>query len=176
MKIQIVLNKIKDQELVSLLSGSIKDIFKKDTVIIEQRLPLLGGFNPGRNQLNSTWVLKQLLNGFPDNCDKILGVVNHDLYIPIFTFVFGEAELNGRAAVISTHRFHNEYYGLAYDKEKFNDRVVKEAVHELGHTFGLKHCHSFDCVMRASNYVEEVDLKTRFFCDKCLNNLFGTEH
>jgi archaemetzincin len=98
---------------------------------------------------------------------KILGVTEVDLFIPIFTFVFGEAQVGSSLALTSTHRLQQQFYGLPEDRESLFARAEKEAVHELGHAFGLPHCRSFDCVMRFSNSVEEVDLKACNFCQLC---------
>jgi archaemetzincin len=96
-----------------------------------------------------------------------VAVVEVDLFVPVLTYVFGEAELNGTAAVISTQRLHNQYYGLPRDDDLAWRRLEKEVLHELGHTFGLYHCHQFECVMRSSTYVEEIDLKRAALCPDC---------
>lgn len=124
-------------------------------------------FEPNRGQYNSTVILGQLLNGLRGDEARVLGVTGVDLFIPVLTFVFGEAQLEGRAAVVSTHRLRNEAYGLPEDEMVLMDRLDKEAVHELGHTYGLVHCSSVSCVMRSSTYVEEIDLKTAEFCPSC---------
>jgi archaemetzincin len=68
---------------------------------------------------------------------------------------------------MSTRRLHQESYGLPEDTRLLFGRAEKEAVHELGHAYGLAHCRSFDCVMRFSNSVEQVDLKPGHFCQLC---------
>jgi archaemetzincin len=94
-----------------------------------------------------------------------------DLYIPVLTFVFGEAQLDGMAAIVSTHRLQNQFYGLPHDDDLMLRRLEKEVIHELGHTFGLFHCRQFECVMRSSTYVEEIDLKRADLCDACRSSL-----
>ena len=86
---------------------------------------------------------------------------------PVLTYVFGEAQLGGRAAVVSLHRLDDELYGLPPNPKRLFQRLVKEAVHELGHTFDLVHCHEDGCVMASSTYVEEIDLKSERFCASC---------
>ena len=90
-----------------------------------------------------------------------------DLYIPVLTFVFGEAQLADGGAVVSTHRLRQEFYGLPANPELLHVRLLKEALHELGHTYGLRHCPDYTCVMSASNGVERIDLKQAEFCTHC---------
>jgi archaemetzincin len=125
-------------------------------------------FEPSRGQYRATYLLKALLDDPQDGpSDRILGVTNVDLFTPVLTYVFGEAQLSGRAAVVSCHRLRNEVYGLPPDPRLFFDRLRKEAVHELGHTYGLLHCGNIGCVMRASSYAEELELKSDAFCEAC---------
>lgn len=124
-------------------------------------------FEAGRNQHSSTKILKELLGEVPKDALKLLGITGMDLCIPILTYVFGEAQLGGTAAVVSTARLRQEFYGGAPDRPLFLERVRKESLHELGHTFGLIHCRSEDCVMHLSNTVADVDAKGRNFCTYC---------
>ena len=104
---------------------------------------------------------------------KVLGLTPFDLFIPILTFVFGQAQLNNRNALMSFYRLSQTYYGLPEDEDLFLTRCEKEALHELGHTFGLVHCRNFECVMYLSNAIEQVDLKMSAFCDACRGQLDG---
>lgn len=99
--------------------------------------------------------------------NRVLGVVNVDIYVPGLNFVFGEAECPGKAAVISLWRLRPEFYGKPPNFEVFVERATKEAVHELGHTFGLVHCINPFCVMYFSNSIFETDRKKSLFCNKC---------
>jgi len=123
--------------------------------------------NAGRKQYLSTAFLRVLLQQYPDNAAKALGVADVDLYVPRLRFVFGEAEKPGNVAVISLTRLRPEYYGEPVDNKVFVARMVKEAVHELGHTFGLSHCISPDCVMFFSNSLRDTDRKSADFCTEC---------
>ena len=90
-----------------------------------------------------------------------------DLFIPILTYVFGEARIGGRVAIFSATRLKQEFYGLPQDQVLFYERCEKEALHELGHTFGLVHCPFYDCVMHYSNSIEDVDVKNATWCRDC---------
>jgi archaemetzincin len=130
-------------------------------------------FDQNRGQYSSTLLLAQLLTAPSAAPTRVLGATAVDLFIPVLTWVYGEAQLDGRAAVVSTYRLHNELYGLPADDGLLATRLEKEAIHELGHTYGLVHCADPTCVMRASTYVEEIDLKSAAFCATCRRRLEG---
>ncbi|HEV8118999.1 MAG TPA: archaemetzincin family Zn-dependent metalloprotease [Thermoanaerobaculia bacterium] len=124
-------------------------------------------FDPRRRQYHSTRILSQLAALPSSPGTRTLGVADVDLFIPILTYVFGEAQLGGTAAVISASRLRQEFYGLPGDEVLFYDRCAKEGLHEIGHTLGLVHCPSYDCVMHYSNSIEDVDLKRASWCREC---------
>jgi archaemetzincin len=154
-------------DLLGRLAREIEGTFG---VAVKERPPWFdpgASFDASRGQYCSTAILAQLLEGAPDGESRLLGVTSVDLFIPVLTYVFGEAQLAGRAAVVSIHRLRSEIYGLPPNEDLLHERLVKEAVHEIGHTYGLVHCHDPDCVMRASTYAEDVDLKSARFCASC---------
>jgi len=136
-----------------------------------QTMPLLPvppeSYEARRNQYYSTKILKEMLGEVPENALKLLGVTDKDLCIPILTYVFGEAQVGGTAAVVSLARLRQEHYGLEADRPLLLERLRKESLHELGHTFGLVHCPSRECVMYLSNTVVDVDTRGRDFCSGC---------
>lgn len=123
-----------------------------------------GTLDPRRRQHASGRVLKWLLEKGPPNT-KVLGVTDVDLFIPILTFVFGEAQLGGSAAVVSTARL-KEALPVA-DPRLVIERLAKEAIHELGHAMGLVHCATRDCAMGRSASVRDVDSKRGSLCGSC---------
>jgi len=125
-------------------------------------------FDSSRGQYRASHLLRALLNDPQEEvAERILGVTGVDLFTPVLTYVFGEAQLGGRAAVVSSHRLRNEVYGLPANEALLFERLRKEAMHELGHTYGLLHCPNPGCVMRASTYAEEIELKGSRFCEGC---------
>jgi archaemetzincin len=124
-----------------------------------------GSWNQHRGQYLASRLLAELPS--PDLDDSILGVVDVDIFAPGLNFVFGEADIVGRRALISLQRLRQEFYGLPRDDNLFKERTLKEAVHELGHTYGLKHCPDPTCVMHFSNSLRDTDLKGWNFCPAC---------
>ena len=124
-------------------------------------------YSEERGQYHSTLILSKILNRLPKNGEKIIGVTNVDIFVPILTFLFGEAQLGGKGAIVSTCRLHNEFYGLPQDERLLYARTIKEVLHELGHLLDLVHCRDYECVMHSSTYVEDIDLKKPQFCPVC---------
>jgi len=149
------------------ISTTLREVFEMPVSISNVSLNLEDTYDSGREQYNSTAMLAKVLNMFDTQNNKSIVVVDVDLFIPVLTFVFGEAQLDGSAAVVSTHRLRNQYYGLPKNDEILFKRLEKEIVHELGHTFGMYHCRDYECVMKSSTYVEEIDLKKKTMCPAC---------
>ena len=101
----------------------------------------------------------------------ILGITELDLYEEGLNFVFGLANPSLRSAIVSVHRLRNEFYGLKSDEGLLLERAVKEAMHELGHVFGLKHCPNPRCVMHFSNSLFDTDAKGPLYCQRCEEKL-----
>ena len=122
----------------------------------------------GRQQYNSNLILRTLIDSAAPDALKILGITHVDLFNPIFSYVFGEAQFKGKGAIISSFRLHgNPESQPALSCPPLLSRLEKEAIHELGHTFGLKHCSDPDCVMQYSVGLECADRKFSFFCSDC---------
>ena len=120
-----------------------------------------------RNQYNAVQLLEFLIDQKENKAFRILGVTAGDLYIPIFTFIFGEAQLNDKTAIISVFRLRGDAGGHAPPKQVFLKRLLKLSIHELGHTFGLKHCLEDGCLMGFSSNLEKLDQKNLAFCEYC---------
>lgn len=122
-------------------------------------------FNEERNQYHSTEILKVLETKIPDDCVKIIAITKEDLFIPILTHVYGEAQLGGSACVVSIARLIE---GSEADIGNLGcRRIVKEAIHELGHTFDLRHCEDEICIMYYCRRLDYVDKKSNQFCRYC---------
>ena len=124
-------------------------------------------YHTERQQFHSSELLQRMIEMVQPSDWRFLAIAEVDLYIPILKYVFGEAQLDGPCAVVSTFRLRQEFYGLAPDEEILRDRLLKESVHELGHTLGLRHCEDYRCVMAASHAVEWIDLRAKSWCEEC---------
>ena len=156
-----------EKELLEKTAEAVKNEFRCSVNIKEGHIDLSEFYDQARRQYNGNNLLKMIdAMSFPGSV-KTLGLFNVDLFIPILTFIFGQAFLGGRSGIVSLYRFKNERYGMTGDNQFLQDRFKKEVIHELGHTFGLIHCHNTDCVMRSSNYVEDIDQKNQQLCPNC---------
>ncbi len=131
--------------------------------------------DPKRAQYSSVEVMRAFAATAPTGTSKIVGITNRDLFIPVLTFVFGQAQLGGRLALVSLARLRQEFYSLPADHSVLVARAVKEVAHELGHTFGLAHCPDRRCVMSVSTDVRQVDGKRPTYCATCASMVRESE-
>lgn len=134
-------------------------VFFEEIIVAEEIYVPEEAYNAYRDQyLVDTFM--EILKGVKG--EKVLGVVDRDIYSPELNFIFGQGRINGKRCIIALERLREDS-----TRKKFNDRVLKEAVHELGHTWGLHHCENMKCVMHFSNTLDDTDSKTSGFCKKC---------
>ena len=147
--------------------GEIERIFEFRTEIIPLIDDLSFAYHEDRDQYHSTAILEKLTALSPPHVVKVLGIAQVDLFIPILTHVFGEAQLGGTACVVSTFRLNESRSGLTI-APRYMERIVKEAIHELGHTFNLRHCPEHTCIMHYCRNEEDVDRKSGQLCRYCI--------
>jgi archaemetzincin len=155
-------------EELERLAGSLARTFRTPCRIRPEPLDISFSLDEKRGQYHSTAIIQRLERTAGAAEARVLGVTASDLYVPVLTFVFGEAQLEGNCAVVSTARLKDEFYGLPARTDLLRERLYKEAVHELGHTFGLRHCLDWRCVMASSHAVERLDVKGAQFCGACI--------
>ncbi len=152
-------------EIMDELKGKVEGVFHCPVEIEISINDLSEAYNSERKQYLSSKLLAYLIK--TEQNERVVGIADVDLYVPRLNFVFGEADIASGTAIVSLFRLWQEYYGLAPNQNLFLERATKEVVHELGHTFGLGHCHNNKCVMHFSNSLSDTDLKETFFCNKC---------
>jgi archaemetzincin len=157
-----------DPQLLEWLGQALYDKFRMRAEILSPALDPSFALHAERQQYHSSEILASMQRYINGNTWRLLGITRLDLYIPILTFVFGEAQLGGTSAVVSYHRLQQEFYGLPPDRDLLANRLLIESVHELGHTLRLTHCHDYQCAMAPSHAVEWIDIKDSGFCEDCL--------
>lgn len=156
-----------DAEVVRAATAFVARTFVIDAIGWPARADLEPSPDAVRRQVMSTEVLRRLLALVPDAGTRVLGITERDLYLPTLTFVFGHAQLDGHVALVSMYRLRQENVGLAPDPDLLWERLQREIAHELGHTYGLRHCARRNCCMSLSTSIEEVDAKNADFCRSC---------
>jgi archaemetzincin len=169
--LQWISDKPAEPRQLSRLRESIEQEFGMPTDVRVVNGPPEGTWDSRRRQRSSTKLLRWMLEHQPAGATKVLGITDGDLFIPVLTFVFGEAQVGGVAAVVSTARLHWTYDGQPASPELVEVRLLKECLHELGHTFGLAHCADRTCVMSRANSLLDIDQKYAAFCVACAQRL-----
>ncbi len=153
-------------ELIEAITGEIQRVFGFSTAIDCVLQDLSFALDQNRHQHHSTMILEQLAANTPPRAIRVVGIAQVDLFIPILTHVYGEAQLGGTACIVSTFRLNEGRSGMNISR-KYIDRIVKETIHELGHTFNLRHCPEDTCIMHYCRNEEDVDRKSDQLCRYC---------
>lgn len=136
--------------------------------IVRASLPLpKTALNSVRKQLFLSSILSRITHAHPMTEGLVLAITDFDLYKTSHQFIFGGADEAQRCAIVSLHRLRSEFYGERGDENILFQRTLKEAVHELGHALGLRHCFNARCAMYATNSIYDADNKQSHFCDAC---------
>ncbi len=155
-----------DASVLEFLQERLAEIFGECEIVLPVEIPSQA-YNPMRRQYRSSSILESIeVKGE----QIVLGVIGEDIYAGNFSFVFGEAELNGSKAIISLRRLRPDEYGMK-NGNLLKLRALKEAMHEIGHVLGLTHCPNQKCVMHFSNSVFDTDLKDWRYCEVCTEKL-----
>jgi archaemetzincin len=162
----VALGPVDPDILRSLRSALSKFLLLPVRVLRPKSLPMQT-YHVTRHQYNAIQLLEYLLDDVETEAIRVLGVTAKDLCIPILTFVFGHAQLKGKAAVISLFRPRGDDVGILPPRQVFLGRLIKLSLHELGHTFGLEHCNEAGCLMGFSTNLTVLDQKKTVFCDYC---------
>lgn len=162
-----------DPGYLEFASLVLPETFLADVDVRAEPLDPAPAFDDSRAQTNATVLLQMLASASPPAgaeaaaWRRFVGITEVDLYQPVLTFVFGAGMLGGMSAVVSLRRLREENYGLPPDEDRLLARLEKELVHELGHTFDLRHCRDTACAMRFSNQIGDIDQKAPRLCEEC---------
>ncbi len=170
-RIILVLMSSVDKYVLAALKEGLGGTFNRRVEVRVKNSSLDYAYDSSRMQYLSPRLLLRLGRMKKARGDKIVGLVDVDLYSPGFDFVFGEADVAAGIATVSLYRLRQEYYAQPPDSNVFEERAVKEAIHELGHLYGLGHCPNPKCVMHFSTSLSSVDRKAKMFCAKCIQRL-----
>lgn len=153
--------------LLDGLRAALPDVLPIRCDILNSVLDPAVAHHAERQQFHSSEILQRMNGLLSERSWRLLAIADVDLYIPILTYVFGEAQIGGPCAVVSACRLRQEFYGLPADEALLRARLLKECVHELGHTFDLRHCQDYRCAMASSHAVEWIDLRQPTLCQSC---------
>ena len=171
-----------NQSILSNLKKNLENKFKEFNIEVEIFQDIMklknSEYDTERKQYEAPKILKRLVEIAKfKNYFRILGIIDKDIYSKTYNFIFGIAGRGSHAALISLARLRESFYdniSVIYKRKEsprdFEERILKEAIHELGHTFGLKHCYN-NCIMQFSNSLADTDKKPVKFCASCLQQL-----
>lgn len=152
---------------VKVVAAHVSGYLKLTPKILSPLAHPVYAFSEKRLQYDAGAVLRHLENRRFDDCRKVIAVLNVDLFIPIFTHVYGEARQNGKIALVSTFRLSEKNDGASLRPAEILERTAKVALHELGHLFNLEHCHDARCLMHFSGNLAELDDTPLYYCRYC---------
>jgi archaemetzincin len=156
-----------DPDLIGWIASCVADAFEVAVTTLEPVPEPRDAYDERRGQYSSVAMLQTLARSAPEDGAKVLGVTERDLFIPMLSFVLGQAQLDGRFALVSMARLRQEFYGLPPDSAVLRARARAETLHELGHAFGLIHCPDSHCAMSLSTGIAQVDRKLDGYCASC---------
>ena len=160
-----------EKDFLGTIADAITQEYHLPVSVKESHSDLSEFFDPMRRQYNGNQLMMELGTFSANEGLKKMALYRVDLFNPILTYIFGQASLNGDIGVASLYRLRNEQYGMKKNDDLLLERFQKVIIHELGHMFGLIHCHVPPCVMRSSTYVEDIDQKDMHLCPRCRQEL-----
>ncbi|MFV0592409.1 MAG: archaemetzincin family Zn-dependent metalloprotease [Draconibacterium sp.] len=170
-KITLIVQGRFEKTFIDQIARDVETAFGRPVSAVHLTHDILPYFDAARKQYDANRLLQLVHTEYSVGSLKTIGLFQVDLFIPILTYIFGQAQYNGSTGIASVYRLRNEQYGMAGNEQLLHERIRKVVIHELGHTFGLVHCHIPICVMRPGTYVEDIDQKKHLFCNKCYAEL-----
>jgi archaemetzincin len=165
--IQLISYGIFDRGFLDRITSGVRVEYGLPARLAISHSDLASFYDPARRQYDGNKLLRKLESENDRESIKTIGLFKVDLFIPILTYIFGQAAYRGKSGIASLYRLKNELYGLPKDDSLMSERFLKVVIHELGHTYGLVHCHIPSCVMRPGTYIEDLDQKKPHLCPHC---------
>lgn len=156
-----------DEETLAFAASSLASALGVATGLVAPFPEPAYAYDATRGQYSSTLILLDAIARRPAEATRLLVLTEHDLFIPMLSFVFGQAQVDGPAAVMSLARLRQEFYALRPNRALLFHRVRKEALHEIAHTYGLTHCSDPSCTLSLSTDIRQLDRKGGDFCASC---------
>ena len=160
-----------EKSFLELLAAEVSREYRYPVLIKESHIDLADYYDPERRQYDGNGIIMEIESISSTQFIKKMGRFRVDLFIPILTYIFGQAILSGSSGIASIYRLRNEQYGMPANDKLMYERFLKVVMHETGHMFGLIHCHNPACVMRSSTYVEDIDQKGTALCSSCRDSV-----
>jgi archaemetzincin len=168
MNLYIAPLKFSNTSLLDRIIEGLSGIFRTQVQQIQLNIDIEAAYSHERRQNYSTQLISQAIPITENYDGKVILLTELDLFVPVLTFIFGEAQLRGKHSIVSICRLHEEFYSGHSDENLLYQRSMKEILHEIGHNLGLIHCLDWDCVMHSSLEIEEIDIKGNSYCKNCL--------
>lgn len=179
-----------DPDILLYLKKRISELFETEANILEKIDLPVDSYDKERNQYNASLALNNITSGLKiKDLENInVAILKDDIYSPTFNFIFGISTDFPKVCLVSIARLNQFFYTLPgfveqssdknkpgrlkrNDREVYKERILKETVHEIGHTIGLHHCDDNKCVMYFSNSLLDTDRKGAKFCLRCFEKI-----
>ncbi|MDZ4797374.1 MAG: hypothetical protein SGI92_04385 [Bryobacteraceae bacterium] len=155
------------QEFMDEARASVADELGAPMTLVDTGFDSSFAFDAKRRQYNSGLLLHRMVEWCPPEADCVIGLIEEDLFIPMLSFVYGQAQVGGPCGLVAAARLRQEFYHMRGDATLFRRRARKEVLHEIGHTLTLVHCADPQCVMSLATGLPQVDRKSETYCPPC---------
>ncbi|RJX34221.1 MAG: peptidase M54 [Desulfarculus sp.] len=159
-----------NQTAAAVAAANLQAIFGLNAAVSEPWPEPTYALVPTRGQYDAGPILLALAQGGPGPPLR-LGLTGRDLCLPFLSYVFGEAQVEGRAAVVSLHRLRDAAQGGTVPRALMLERLAKIALHEIAHVLGLVHCRAPGCLMNFSSSLAGLDRLRLGLCPACNSRL-----
>ncbi len=159
-----------DMEVLHQLKIKLESWYKIKVHILKKVSLPSNAYYSARGRYNADSLLTFLDNLSQSRKEYLLGVTGKDISIMkkegINWGIMGYGFQPGNACVVSTYRLKRGKVSL----KQLHEKLLKVALHELGHNFGLPHCPVQTCFLVDAEGRDKLESEVEF-CKKCQNYL-----